>query len=404
MPDFSYAAKTKEGVMEKDTIFALNEKSAIEVLRSRGLIPVSLVPAKGKFDVSHLLEFFSKIKLIDKITFFKNLSVMIKAGLPVSKALKVLTTQTDNAKLGNIISQVSRGVESGSSLSDALGKFPNVFPDISLSMIRAGEASGNLEQNLEYLSDQMQRDYDLISKARGAMIYPIVVMVVLMIVGFIMFTFILPKLTATFKEFDVVLPLSTRVVIGVVDVFAKYGFYIMGLFVFAGFGFVYWRKTASGKTVIHKAVLYMPVFGSIVKKINIARFLRVFVSLVKSGMPMVEALEVSSKVVGNIYYQRLIMDAASKVKIGMPIVTSFKKNTQLFPSLVVQMMEVGEESGTTDTVLEEVANFYESDVDQTMKNMSSILEPVLMVVIGGVVGLLAVALITPIYSISQSIS
>jgi type IV pilus assembly protein PilC len=389
--------------MEKDVLFALNEKAAIDVLRTRGLIPVALFPTKKKFETAHVLEFFTSIKLIDKITFFKNLSVMIKAGLPVSRALKILVGQTQNVKMQKVISEVARGVESGTSFSDSIAKYSNVFPDISVSMIRAGEVSGNLEQNLEYLSDQMRRDYDLISKAKGAMIYPIVVLVALMIVGFVMFTFILPKLTSTFKDFNVTLPLTTRIVIWIVDVFAHYGFIIMGLVILAASGFVYWRKTAGGKVVIHKVVLYLPIFANIVKKINLARFLRVFVSLIKSGMPMVESLEVSSKVVGNIYYQKIIMDASSKVKIGLPIVAAFKKDPRLFPTLVTEMMEVGEESGTTDVVLEEIANFYEAEVDQTMKNLSSILEPVLMIIIGVVVGTLAVALITPIYTITQNI-
>ncbi|HEX5430096.1 MAG TPA: type II secretion system F family protein [Patescibacteria group bacterium] len=404
MPDYAYVAKTKEGGVEKNTIFALNEKAAVDVLRSKGLLPVSVSVSKKQFDVGQWLNSLSSIKLLDKITFFKNLSVMIKAGLPVSRALKILAVQTTSPKLQKIILDVSRGVESGTSFSDSIAKYPGVFPDISVSMIRAGEASGNLEANLEYLSEQMRRDYDLISKARGAMIYPIVVIVALLIVGFIMFTFILPKLTETFKEFDVALPLTTRIVIGVVDIFAKYGFYIMGVVLVGVGGFVYWRKTPAGKVVVHKAVLYMPIISDIVKKINVTRFLRVFVSLIKSGMPMVEALEVSSKVVGNIYYQKVIRDAASNVKVGQSVVTAFKKEPRLFATLIVEMMEVGEESGTTDAVLGEVANFYEADVDQTMKNLSSILEPVLMMIIGAVVGLLAVALITPIYSIGQGIN
>jgi type IV pilus assembly protein PilC len=271
-------------------------------------------------------------------------------------------------------------------------------------MVRVGEVGGNLEQNLAYLAEQLQRDYDLVSKAKGAMTYPIVVMVALAIVGFLMFTFILPKLTSTFVDLHVELPLITRVVIKIVDVFSAYGLYILVLIFGLGIGFFYWRKTDAGKKVTHRVVLSLPVFSGIVVKINLARFVRVFSSLIKSGMPIVEALEVSSHVVGNIYYQKAIAEAASKVKIGSPLSSGFRKQPKLFTNLVVQMMEVGEESGTTDAVLAEVAEFYEADVDQTMKNLSSILEPVIMMVIGGVVGVLAVALITPIYNISNSIS
>ena len=243
----------------------------------------------------------------------------------------------------------------------------------------------------------------MIRKVRSALTYPIVVMVALGIVGFLMFTFVLPKLTDTFKDLNVKLPLMTRIVIGVVDFSAHYGVLMLGGLVGLVMFFLYWRKTDQGKTVVHKIVLYLPVFGKIVKKINMARFVRVFSSLIKSGMSIVEALEVSSHVVGNIYYQQVIIDASSKVKIGSPLSSSFKKHPNLFSGLVVQMMEVGEESGTTDQVLAEVANFYESEVDQTMKNLSSILEPVIMMVIGAVVGVLAVALITPIYNITQNI-
>jgi type IV pilus assembly protein PilC len=329
---------------------------------------------------------------------------MIKAGLPATRSLQILAGQTPNPRFAKIVTEVARLVESGTSLADAMAKFPNVFSGIFISMVRAGEISGNLEQNLSYLAEQMQRDYDLVSKARGAMTYPIMVMLALGIVGFLMFTFVLPKLTATFTDLNVQLPFMTRVVIAIVDVFARFGMFILLFVILAAAGFIYWRKTMSGKKVLHKLVLYTPIISGIVVKINLARFVRVFASLIKSGMTIVEALEVSSHVVGNIYYQQTISDAASKVKIGSPLTAAFKKQPRLFSNLVIQMMEVGEESGTTDTVLEEVANFYEQEVDQTMKNLSSILEPLIMMVMGVVVGFLAVALISPIYNISSSIN
>ncbi|MBI4363659.1 MAG: type II secretion system F family protein [Candidatus Doudnabacteria bacterium] len=403
MPDFAYIARSHEGVLEQDVIFAMNEKAVADVLRAKGLIPTSIKQVKKALDWKVIAEYFTRIKLLDKISFIKNLSVMLKAGLPVSKSLKILVEQTPNKKLSKIIADISRQVEGGHTLADSMARYPRVFSPIFVSMVRVGEVSGNLEQNLNYLADQMQRDYDLISKARGALTYPIIVLIALAIVGFLMFTFVLPKLTSTFKDFKVELPLMTRVVIGVVDVFASWGILILAFMIAVVFGFFYWRKTASGKTVIHKAVLFIPIAAGIVTKINQARFVRVLSSLTKSGMPIVEALEVSSNVVGNVYYQRVIANAASKVKVGSPLATAFKKEPRLFSNLVVQMMEVGEESGTTEVVLAEVANFYEAEIDQTMKNLSSILEPVIMMVIGAVVGLLAVALITPIYNITQNI-
>lgn len=404
MSDYSYVARNKNGVIEKGVMNMLNERAVAEALRAQGMMPTLIKPLGRTFDLSIITNMVRSVKLIDKITFIKNLSVMIKAGLPVSRALRILIAQTPNPRFAKVIADISKQVEGGNSLADSMLKHGNVFSGIFVSMVRVGEVSGNLEQNLAYLAEQMQRDYDLMSKARGAMTYPVIILIALAIVGFLMFTLVLPKLTSTFVDLNVQLPFMTRVVVGLVDVFAHYGIFIVIAFVGAIAGLLYWRKTPSGKTVIHKMVLYIPIFSAIVIKINLARFLRVFSSLIKSGMSILEALEVSSNVVGNIYYQKVIREAAGKIKIGSPLTTAFKKEPKLFSNLVIQMMEVGEESGTTETVLTEVASFYESEVDQTMKNLSSILEPVIMMVIGTVVGFLAVALITPIYSITSSIN
>ena len=403
MPDFSYTARTRAGAIQKDILVAANEHAVAEYLRGQGLIPTLIRPVRHGIDFASIFDRIRPIRLLDKITFMKNLGVMIKAGLPVSRCLRILSNQTPNPRFQKIIGDIGRMVENGTALGDAMLKYPSVFSPIFVSMVRVGEASGNLEQNLRYLADQMQRDYDLITKARGALTYPVIVMGALGVVGFLMFTFVLPKLTSTFKDLNVQLPFMTRVVIDIVDVFARYGVFILLLLIAAAALFMYWRTTTSGKQVLHKAVFYLPIISGIVIKLNLARFTRVFASLIKSGMPIVESLEVSSHVVGNIYYQKTIADASEKVRVGSPLVSSFKKQPKLFSNLVIQMMEVGEESGTTDTVLTEVANFYEAEVDQTMKNLSSILEPVIMIVIGVVVGFLAVALITPIYDITQSI-
>jgi type IV pilus assembly protein PilC len=404
MPDFIYVARNREGVIEKDVVSAYSEKAVADSLRARGLIPTSIKNNLRGLQLKKFLDSFSSIKLLDKISFIKNLAVMTRAGLPVSKTLKILSTQTSSKKFGEIVSEIARSVESGTSFADSLGKYPDVFPSIFVSMVSVGEISGNLEQNLKYLAEQMQRDYDLMSKAKGALTYPVIVLIALVGVGILMFTFVLPKLTDTFKDMTVELPLMTKVVIGIVDIFASYSYLVIPGFFIVGFGFFVWRKSAGGKQVIHKAVLYLPVFSGIVVKINSARFVRVFSSLIKSGMSIVEALEVSSHVVGNIYYQKAIAEAAGKVKVGSPLASGFKKYPKMFNNLVIQMMEVGEESGTTDAVLAEVADFYETEVDQQMKNLSSIIEPVIMIVVGIVVGVLAVALITPIYSITQNIN
>lgn len=401
--EFTYTARAKNGTIEHDVITAFNEKAVVEALRSRGLMPTSIKQVRKNLDMSSALDFLTRIKLIDKITFIKNLGVMVKSGMPVSRSLKIMSEQTSNKKFAKIVADVARSVESGSSLAQSLAKYPNVFTPLFVSMVQVGEVSGNLEQNLRYLSDQLQRDYELVSKAKSAMTYPIIVIIALILVGFAMFTFVLPKLTDTFKEFNAELPVMTKMVISAVDIFSKFGIFLFIGLILLGIGFNYWRKTHGGRLVVQKIALHVPVFGKIVKKINVARFVGVFASLLKSGMPIVDALDVSANVVGNIYYKKAINDAANKVRVGSTLASVFKKYPTLFDPLVIQIMEVGEESGTTDVILSEVATFYEAEVSEVMKNLSSILEPVIMMVVGVVVGFLAVALISPIYSISQSV-
>ncbi len=404
MPNYSYTARTRAGVIQKNTLEASDERALVESLRGQGLIVTAIRPVRITLNFDLSLAKLRPIKLLDKITLIKNLGVMIKAGLPLSRGLRVLANQTPNPRLQTIVGDLGTLVENGTSLADAMDRHPKVFPPVFVSMVRVGEASGQLEQNLKYLAEQMQRDYDLISKARGALTYPLIVLGALGIVGFLMFTFVLPKLTSTFTDLRVPLPFTTQIVIVMVDICAHYGIWLLLLFIGLIGWFIYWRGTDSGRQVLHKLILYTPIISGITINLNLARFTRVLASLIKSGMSIVEALEVSSHVVGNIYYQKTIAAAAEKVKIGSPMPAAFKKQPRLFSNLVIQMMEVGEESGTTDAVLAEVANFYEAEVDQTMKNLSSILEPVIMIVIGVAVGFLAVALITPIYNITQSIS
>src|SRR3989338_8974869 len=273
--DYIYTARTKTGAILKDMMSAANQRAVADALRAQGMVVTSIKLHNARIDFASFWDLVRPIKLLDKITFIKNLSVMLRAGLPASRCLRILAAQTTNPRFTKIVTQISKEVESGTSLADSIEHYPGVFSPIFVSMVRVGEISGALEQNLNYLADQMQRDYDLMTKARGAMTYPIIVLVALTIVGFLMFTFVLPKLTSTFKDFQVELPILTQVVIGVVDVFASWGVLILALLVAAAFGFLYWRKTASGKAVIHKAVFYIPIAAGIITKINQARFVRV---------------------------------------------------------------------------------------------------------------------------------
>lgn len=405
MPEFSYTARNKEGEMIADTIEAPSREAVGQILRTQGLLPTSIIERKTRaFKFKSIFpHIFSRVSLLERLTFINNLAVTIRAGLPISKALYVLTKQMPNPYFCRLLGVIAHNVESGKSLSDSLREYPKVFSPIIVNMVRVGENSGELDKTLEYLGTQVARDYNLIRRTRGALIYPAVVFGVLLIIGYLMFTFVLPKLTETFKEFNTELPILTKMIIRTVDIISHYSIWILLLVGILGVLFLLWRKTKNGVAVIDKLLLSFPIIGRIVKKVNLARFTIVFSGLLRSGMPIVEALKTSSQTVTNIYYQQALDDAAEKVKIGVDLVAVLEKYPRLFTPMVTQMIQVGEESGTMEKVLNEVSNFYEAEIDDTVKNLSSIIEPVLVILIGVVVGILAVGLILPIYNIGQNI-
>lgn len=326
----------------------------------------------------------------------------MKAGLPVSRALSVLVKQMDNPYFRQVVEDIAAGVESGKTLSESMARHDKVFSPITVNMVKVGESSGELDSTLEYLGTQIARDYNLIRRTRGALIYPAVVLGALVGIGYLMFTFVLPRLTDSFKEFDVELPVLTQVIIKIVDIFSNYSLFVFFGFVALFVIFLFWRRTPSGRRVVHRLFLSIPVIKTIVKKLNLARFTIIFSGLLKSGMPIVEALQVTSDTMTNVFYQEALAEATDKVRTGVDLVVVLEKYPKLFTPMVTQMIAVGEESGTMEKVLLEVANFYEAEVDDTVSNLSSIIEPVLIIIIGVAVGVLAIGLILPIYNLSQN--
>jgi type IV pilus assembly protein PilC len=270
-------------------------------------------------------------------------------------------------------------------------------------MVKVGELSGSLNKSLEYLSIQLQREASLKSKTKGAMIYPAVIVSAMFIIGIFLSIFVLPTLTSVFKQFGGDLPLTTRIVIAFSDFMSGHAVLVIGGLIGIIVGFIAILRTHQGQRAFDYFLIKIMIVNTIIKKINLARFSRILSSLLKSGIPIVQGLEVAGDSLGNILYQELVAEAASQVKLGKPLAESLGKNEDLFPVLVVQMIQVGEESGTVQEILEQLSTHYEEEVDDTLKNLSSIIEPLLLLVIGAVVGLLAMALISPIYSISESI-
>jgi type IV pilus assembly protein PilC len=342
-----------------------------------------------------------KIKLPQKIFFAENLRVMIKAGLSLTESLRTLALQTEQKGFKAVIMELNADVEKGTSLSQALSKHPRLFESIFVNMIAAGEVSGTLEKTLEQLTLQMRKDYDLISKVKGAMTYPIVVLSATSLIGIGMMIFVVPQILSIFEEIGTdELPLPTKILIFFSDSIKAYWPFIIILGVGGVFLFLRLIKTRVGKRVWHKLLISAPIIGPIIKKINLARFSRTLSSLLRTDIPIVQGLTITSDIVRNVYYHDACLAMAEAVKKGETISQVLERNSKIFPPLVIQMTAVGERAGTVDEMLEEIAEFYEKQVDQVMGSLSSIIEPIMILLLGGAVGGIALAIITPIYSLT----
>ncbi len=402
MGKFNYTAVDKSGKRIKGSIASSSALLAGHDLKAQGLTPISMAEeSEKKFSFS--ISFIRSVPLIEKLTFVENLELMLKSGIPVSRSMGILAKQTRNKHFAGVLENLEQQVQNGSQLYEAMKNHPEVFSAIFINMIKVGELAGNLETSLQQLGVQLEREADLRSRVRGAMMYPSVIVAAMIIITVVMSIFVLPKLTSVFKEFGGELPFATRVVVAFSDFMAGHAVLVVATMIGLVIGGVRFFKTKLGKELIYRASLVLPGIGPLVIKINLARFTRVLSSLLKSGIPIVEALTVSGESIPNTLYKQAITDSAEHVKVGKNLTEVLSKHGKLFPYIVVQMLEVGEETGNLESILEQIASHFETQVDATLKNMSSIIEPLLLLVIGGVVGALAYALIIPIYNIGSTI-
>ncbi len=404
MPRYSYVAKDIKGEIQLGTQEAVNETTLNQILNEKGYFLIkkeSLVAPTSKLELC--LSFFSRISLAEKLLFVTNLQLMVSAGVPLSRAIGILAGHTENKKFKGIIEEISEKIIKGKSLFESMSGYPNVFPEIFCRMIEVGEEAGTLETVLDVLVKQMEKDYALRSKLRGAMIYPIIVFSLMLVIGIVMMITIIPKFSNLFSSMGVTLPFTTRVLIFTGNSLAKYWYLIpivfLALFLFLRFSL----KTNVGKLIWSKFSLRIPIIGSIVKKTNIAQTIRTLGSLLASGVSIVRSLEIISNTLGNIYYRRAIIMAAEDVKKGFHLAEVLQKYGNLYPQLITQVIETGEETGKTSLVLEKIAEFYEKDIDRITANLSSVVEPFLIVFIGLCVGFFALSIIQPMYGILGSV-
>jgi len=383
-----------EGTREAEDQYALGK-----ILKQEGYTVTDFRAEGGKksLDLS-FLNFFNRVPLVEKMIFTRNLAVMISAGLPITRAFVILIKQAKNKKFKKTISELSAAVTKGQNFSDCLAEHKDVFPNIYAAMVRAGEKSGNLQGSLIVLAEQMEKDYTLRRKIKGAMVYPLIVIIAMLIIAILMLIYVVPTLIATFQDLEVQLPASTRIIIWFSDSLLRNSvFIIIGAVVLIVLAAMFLR-TRGVKKMLSAIYLRLPVISSLTKKINSARAARTLSSLISSGVAIMEALDISAEVIQNFYFHRVLINAKEEIQKGSPISSAFKKDEKIFPPLMSEMIAVGEETGELPDMLLKLAVFYEEQVGEATKDMASIIEPVLMLFIGLAVGFFAVSMMKPMYS------
>jgi type IV pilus assembly protein PilC len=404
MPQFSYKAKNLSGTEQSGYMKAKDRVELAALLKQKGLILSSAQKRDEKKGHGFKLPMFSnKVGLVDKMLFTRNLSVMLRAGLPFERALTILSEQTKSKYFKEVLVDVASQVERGEQLANSLEKYPLVFNKLFVSMVRVGETGGNLEEVLDLLAIQIKKDYELTSKVKGAMTYPCVILIAMVIVGTLMMIFVFPNLLNMFAESGAELPLATKMLIFISNSLVNYGLYILIAVVLGIYALLDVARTTQGKKTIDGLFLKLPVVGDIVMKVNVARFCRTLSSMIASGVSIVEALSTVSSTLGNYYFSTSTMAASEQVQKGVELSAVMKGYGKLYPSMMIHMIEVGEETGSIEKTLKQVAEFYEDEVDQFTSNLSSVIEPVLMLLMGAVAGVFVIALIQPMYSIMETI-
>ncbi len=398
---YSYTAKSeKEDKKVSGTAEALNEAELSKILREKGFFLITAEEKKKKKKFSFV--FFGKVSLVEKMMLTRNLQVMISGGLSLSRALQVLEEQTNNQKLKSVLADIKDEIGKGNSFSQALARHPSVFSEIFQNMIQLSEEAGTIEEVLGNLTDQMEKEHDLKSKIQGALIYPAVVVFAMTTIGMLMLTVFIPQLAEVFESMDLELPFLTRVVIDF-GVFVSENWIIIPIFfLLLVYAIKILPRSEKGKMIVDSLFLKIPVVSSIVRKNNSGYAARTLSSLMASGVPIIKSMGIVARSLSNIHFKRSLEESSKEMEKGKKLSQALSPYSNLYTPLMIQMIEVGEETGQTSRILSKTADFFEEEVANLTKNLSSIIEPVLMIFIGTAIGLFAVSMIQPIYSIVGS--
>jgi type IV pilus assembly protein PilC len=395
---YTYRALDKQGEIVQDKLEGAGEMAVAHELRQQGLLVIDVKEQSvGQKDI---LEPFKRIKLGDLVVFSRQLATMINAGLAIVRALYVLYEQTENPKLKDVVVAVRKDVEAGSSLSEALEKHPEVFSRLYVEMVKAGEIGGILDGVLLRVADQLERDQDLRRKVRSAITYPMVVLVLAILAASFMLIFIVPVFATMFQDLGGTLPLPTRITMAISYILTS----IFGVLVYAGMAlavvaFLRWKKSEKGRKVWGRAVLRIPAkIGDVVRKVALARFARTLATLGAAGVPILQAIEITATSSGNWVVESSLLKSRDAIREGIPLYKPLEAEP-VFPPMVTRMIAVGEQTGDIDGMLTKIAEFYESEVDAAVKALTSIIEPLMIVVVGGIVGAIVISMYLPMFEI-----
>jgi type IV pilus assembly protein PilC len=396
---FKYQAKNEKGELQVGTVEASSEEAAIATLQAYKLVVISVTPLMEVSALFRNIKFFQKVKGKDLVIFSRQLATLIEAKITLLEALKTLQKQTSNAYFREIIFEMANDVEGGHSFSYALKKHPKVFSEFYVNLVKAGEVSGNLQESLIYLAEHTEKQYDLENKIKGAMAYPAFILVAFLAIGTIVLIYVIPNLIVILEESGQELPFTTKLLISSSKFLKSFGWLLIIFGIMAAIGMKQYTRASEGKKNWDKFLLKVPIIGELVRQICLIRFSENLSTLIKGGVPIVRSLQITGAVIGNEVFREITFEAAEKVKSGVSIAEVLGDNEEI-PPIVVQMISIGERSGRLDSILDNIARFYSREVNNVVENLSTLIEPILIVIMGIGVGILVSAVLLPIYSIA----
>ncbi|OHA16480.1 MAG: hypothetical protein A2830_03390 [Candidatus Taylorbacteria bacterium RIFCSPHIGHO2_01_FULL_44_110] len=401
---FNYEAVDTTGAQRNGSIDAVNVDVAIASLQRRGLVLTTIKDAEASSSgfLSKKISFFDRVSTKDVVILSRQLSTLFEAQVSALRIFRLLGGETENHVLGAKLTIIADDLQSGSSISMALGKHPKIFNEFYISMVKAGEESGKLDETFQYLADYLDRTYELTSKVKGVLIYPAFVVITFVTVMILMFTMVIPKISGMLVESGAEIPSYTKVILGISNFLVSYGFILLGLAIVGGFFLIRFIRTPTGAEAFDRFKLHIPYISTLYRKLYLSRLADNMTTMLLSGIPMVRSIELTSNVINNKIYQNLLTNAADAVKGGKTLSESLSNDPDSIPGIMVQMMKVGEESGELGNILKTVAKFYSREVTTAIDSLVSLIEPLMIVLLGGGVAVLLASVLVPIYNIASA--